>query len=303
MIRTLHSSQHHLGWNRGNAPALHIAPGEELELQLLDASGNRIARGDGAEAVTRLEAENANPLTGPVFVEGAEAGDVLAVDILDFTHGGWGWTAIIPGFGLLADDFPAPFLHISEYDDKELRFTPDIRLPVRPFAGTIGVCPDSAQTLSAIPPHQCGGNMDFRDLAAGSRLYLPVQVEGALFSAGDGHAVQGDGEVCGTAVETRLGLRARFELLKGGKLPAPKAECSTADGGGKQLVTLGIGPDLQAAAADALRFMIDELGRDYGLDPELAYCLCSCAAGLRIAQLVNAPHWTVACSLPLSCFR
>ncbi|MEX2366704.1 MAG: acetamidase/formamidase family protein [Pseudohongiellaceae bacterium] len=301
MLKTIHS--HHLGWNSTQAPQIEIAPGDSLELKLQDASGNRVDKDADAGIIASLKPENANPLTGPVWIDGAEPGDTLVVDILDFAHSDFGWTALIPGFGLLAKQFVRPFLHISEYDAGHIRFTPDIILPTRPFAGTIGVCPSGQETLGAIPPHQCGGNMDFKSLTAGSRLYFPVQVPGALFSAGDGHAAQGDGEVCGTAVETQLSMGVTFSLLKNMSLPAPKAEIQVSRYADDHLVTTGIAPDLMQASQEAVSYMIDELVRRYGLSAELAYCLCSCAADLRIAELVNAPNWTVACCLPLSIFR
>ena len=252
MFNTIHSHQHHLGWNTENTPALEVTPGQAVEFSLLDASGNRISPQDDASIIETLAPENANPLTGPVYIEDAEPGDTLMVEILGFSHSDWGWTAIIPGFGLLADQFTEPYLHISEYDSSKIRFTSDIALPPRPFAGTIGVCPDMEGTQSAIPPHRCGGNMDNRDLVAGATLFLPVDVPGALFSVGDGHAAQGDGEVCGTAVETRLGIQVKFSLLKGRTIKAPRARVPGRGDSGARLVTMGIGADLMAAARDAL---------------------------------------------------
>jgi acetamidase/formamidase len=137
---------------------------------------------------------------------------------------------------------------------------------------------------------------------AGAKLFFPVDVPGALFSVGDGHAAQGDGEVCGTAVETRLGIQVKFSLLKGQTINAPKARVPGRGEPGPSLMTMGISADLMTAARDAVQFMIDELGRNYGISPEIAYCLVSCAGNLQIAELVNAPNWTVACSLPESCF-
>ena len=303
MIKTIHSHHHHLGWNAANTPALTVAPGDSVELELMDASGNRIKRSDDACVIASLAAENANPLTGPVYVDGAEPGDTLVVEIEEFSHSDWGWTAIIPGFGLLDQEFTEPLLHISEYDDRQIRFTGDITLPTRPFAGTIGVSPDTRETLSAIPPHHHGGNMDFCGFVAGTTMYFPVAVEGALFSVGYGHAAQGDGEVCGTAIETCLGIRVKLSLLKNRSLPTPAARIPGMPDTGEALVTTGIGPDLMAAARDAVKYMIDQLGHEYGMPPELAYCLVSCTGNLHIAEVVNAPHWTVVCVLPEACFN
>jgi acetamidase/formamidase len=308
-IKTLHSHRHHLGWDHTYPPVLTIAPGEKLELELLDASGNRIQPTDNYAAVLSLAPENANPLTGPIYVEGAEAGDTLVIDILDFGLSGWGWTALIPGFGLLEADFPQPFLHLSTYDETTVRFTDSVRLPTRPFAGTIGVAPAQSGCHSAIPPRTCGGNMDIKNLVRGAQLLLPVEVPGALLSVGDGHAAQGDGEVCGTAIETRLNIQIRVSAIKAAQqtIPQPMAFISAQGNveanAGRSIMTIGIGPDLFTAAQDAVRFMIDQLRGCYGLEPELAYCLCSVAGDLRVSQLVNAPNWTVAFSVSEAVFQ
>jgi acetamidase/formamidase len=304
-MRSIHD--HHFGWDNGLAPVLRVAPGDRVEFAVLDASGGRIRRESTTEDVLTLDAEHANPVTGPVYVEGAEPGDTLVVDLLDFDLSGWGWTAVIPGFGLLADDFTEPFLHISEHDAQRVAFTPEVMLPTRPFTGTIGVAPAEPGRHGAIPPRSMGGNMDIADITHGARLYLPVQVPGALFSVGDTHAAQGDGEVCGTAVETPTRVRLGFDLRKGEHLPYPRIDlpgerARPADPAGYRITT-GIGPDLMAAAQDAIRGMIDLLGKDYRLDPELAYCLCSVAVDLRLSELVNIPNWTVSAYLPRSIFR
>ncbi|NJN46623.1 MAG: acetamidase/formamidase family protein [Candidatus Competibacteraceae bacterium] len=288
-----------MGWDHSYPPALTVAPGEKLELELLDASGNRIQPTDNHAAVLNLAPENANPLTGPIYVEDAEAGDTLVIDILDFGLSDWGWTALIPEFGLLQADFPDPFLHLSSYDETVVRFTDNVRLPTRPFAGTIGVAPAQPGCHSAIPPSNCGGNMDIKNLVRGTQLLLPVEVPGALLSVGDGHAAQGDGEVCGTAIETRLSIQIRVSVIKTVQQTIPQPMAFIPSGGyaevsgGRSLMTTGIGSDLFTAAQDAVRFMIDLLGRRYGLEPELAYCLCGVAGDLRISQLVNVPNWTV----------
>lgn len=303
-LRTIHRHQHHLGWDNGNAPLLRVAPGERIALELMDASRGLMTPAATAATVGELDIGNANPLTGPVHIEGAQPGDTLVVHIHDYAITPWGWTAIIPGFGLLADDFTAPFMHISTYDDRYVEFLPGVRLPTRPFAGTIGLAPAAPGNHSAIPPLACGGNMDVRSLVAGATLYLPVEVAGALFSAGDGHAAQGDGELCGTAIETTLGIELSFDLIKGERAPFPRFEApATAwPAHGARLVTTGIGPDLFAAARDSARYLIDCLCREHGLNPEQAYCLLSVAANLRLAEVVNAPQWTVACEIPLDIF-
>ncbi len=154
-----------------------------------------------------MDPDGVNPVTGPVFVDGAEPGDALKVTIGDFGPSGFGWTAIIPGFGLLADQFTEPRLHLWSYDPtgrEPMLFGRYARVPLKPFAGTVGVAPAEPGHHSVIPPRPVGGNMDVRDLTAGAVLYLPVEVPGALFSIGDTHAAQGDGEVCGTAIESAM---------------------------------------------------------------------------------------------------
>ena len=163
-------------------------------------------------------------MTGPVFIDGAKPGDALKVTIEGFEPSGWGWTANIPGFGLLADQFPEPALHIWRYDPATMApamYGPGGRVPLKPFTGTIGVAPAEPGLHSIVPPRRVGGNMDIRDLAAGAELYLPVEVEGALFSVGDTHAAQGDGEVCGTAIESPMTVALTFELVKGASLRFP----------------------------------------------------------------------------------
>lgn len=301
---TIHRHQHHLGWDNALAPVLTVAPGERVELELLDASRGLFTADATAATLGELQLEHANPLTGPIRIDGAEPGDTLVVTIHDYALSDWGWTAIIPGFGLLAEDFTAPLMHISGYDAEAVEFLPGLRLPTRPFAGTIGVAPAAPGNHSAIPPLATGGNMDVRSLVAGSTLYLPVEVAGALFSAGDGHAAQGDGELCGTAIETTLAIEVSFDLVKDERSPFPRfiAPASAYPVNGRRLVTTGIGPDLFRAAQDAARYLIDRLTADHGLSAEMAYCLLSVAANLRIAEIVNQPQWTVACEIPLELF-
>lgn len=306
MYKTLHQQHHHFGWDNSLAPALWLAPGEEVEFEVVDASGGQLTAGSSAEDGARLDFTRVNPVTGPVYLEGAEPGDAVVVEILDFAESGWGWTALIPGFGLLAEDFPTPALHISRYDARAVEFLPGVRLPTRPFPGTIGLALATPGTHSVVPPREAGGNMDIRDLTRGSRLYLPVQVLGALFSVGDTHAAQGDGEVCGTAIESPMRLRLRLGLWKGAGLKRPEFELpgsSTAPLDAKgYYVTTGIAPDLLQAAKDAVRGMIEHLERTYRLEPPLAYMLCSVAVDLRISEVVDAPNWLVSAYLPRAIF-
>ncbi|WP_293912172.1 acetamidase/formamidase family protein [Deinococcus sp.] len=303
-IHTIH--HHHFGWDNSLTPQLHAAPGDTLEFAIQDASGGQLTEHSTAADVPKFDFSLTNPVNGPVYIDGAEAGDVLSVEILDFQESYWGWTGLIPGFGLLAADFPDPWLHISRYDRASVQFTPEITLPTRPFSGTIGLAPAEKGPHSVVPPRRVGGNLDIRDLTRGAVLYLPVEVPGALFSVGDTHACQGDGEVCGTAVETAMNVQLRFGLLKGAKYSAPRFEVPAS--GMAQVdregyyATTGVGPDLFAAAQDAVRAMIDHLGRAYRLGPELAYALCSVAVDLKISEIVDAPNWVVSAYLPRGIF-
>jgi acetamidase/formamidase len=295
-------------WDNALDPALEIEPGETVELHVRDASDEQIGRNAGAEDVAKLDFSHVNPVSGPVYVKGARPGDVLAVELLEFRPPQWGWTAIIPGFGLLADEYPEPWLRISEVDAESatVRFADGIALPYCPFPGTIGVAPDEPGEHSIVPPSRFGGNMDTKHLRAGATLFLPVGVEGALFSLGDTHAAQGDGEVCGTAIEAAMDVVVRLSVRRDLVLAAPQYEipagalAKTEES--SYHVCTGVGPDLMEAARDAVRATITYVGERYGLDREEAYALASVAADLRIHEVVDAPNWVVGSFVPESIF-
>ena len=300
---TIH--RHHFGWDRSFAPVAHIAPGESLEFDAPDSSGGQLCATSTVEAVGRLDFSKVNPVAGPVFVDGAEPGDVLKVTLLSFAPSGWGWTANIPGFGLLADEFKEPALHLWRYDPKTLApamFGRWGKVPLKPFTGTIGVAPAEPGLHSIVPPRRVGGNMDVRDIALGTELFLPVEVAGALFSVGDTHAAQGDGEVCGTAIESPMRVALQFDLLKRQPLAYPRFRTQGPvtrhlDALGYE-VTTGIGPDLMHAARDSVKSMIDLLSRERRMPAIDAYLLCSVCGDLRISEIVDIPNWTVSFYLP-----
>jgi acetamidase/formamidase len=303
---TLHAERHHFHWDNALPAALEIEPGESVELEIRDASDGQIQRNSTAADLGRLDFSRVNPVTGPIVVQGAEPGDALVVEILDLELGSWGWTGIIPGFGLLASDFPNPYLMLSSYGAAGVEFLPGVRVPTRPFIGTIGLAPAEPGQHSVIPPRRVGGNLDCRDMARGTRAYFPVEVTGAKLSVGDTHAAQGDGEVCGTAIETALRVRLRIGLEKRMALRAPRLDVPAPAPGAEargHFVTLGVGPDLMAAARDAVREMIDHLMREYRLTPEQSYCLCSVAVHLRLSEVVDAPNWVVSAYLPKALFQ
>jgi acetamidase/formamidase len=181
-------------------------------------------------------------------------------------------------------------------------FSPKGRVPLRPFAGTIGVAPAEPGLHSIVPPRRVGGNLDIRDVAEGVTLYLPVEVEGALFSIGDTHAAQGDGEICGTAIESQMNVEATFDLVKGANLKSPRFTTPGPvtrhlDSAGYE-VTTGIGPDLMTGAQEAVMRMIDLLGAEHGLSAVDAYMLASVCGDLRISEIVDMPNWVISFYFP-----
>lgn len=302
---TIHKHNHHLGWDNTIEPVLTVAPGETIALETIDASGGQLNAASTLDDLKALDFEKVNPVTGPVFVEGAEPGDAVAITFLDFHASGWGWTANIPGFGLLADDFPDPALHIWKYDtglQEPAAFAPVGQVPLKPFVGTIGLAPAEAGQHSVVPPRRVGGNMDIRDNCKGTTLYLPVEVAGALLSLGDTHAAQGDGEVCGTAIESPMEVEIKVDLIKDANYPFPRFETDGPvtrhfDQDGYR-VTTGIGPDLMEAARQAVLQMIDWICANTKMSAVDAYMLCSVSGDLRISEIVDMPNWVVSCYLP-----
>lgn len=307
---TIHQHQCHFGWNKDNPPVARIAPGETVEFNPVDSSGGQLTVKSTVADIPGLDFGKVNPVAGPVYVEGAEPGDAIKVTLLHFAPSGWGWTANIPGFGLLADQFKDPALHIWKYDAQTLEpamFGPGGRVPLKPFCGTIGLAPAEAGLHSIVPPRRMGGNMDIRDMSSGTELYLPVEVAGGLFSVGDTHATQGDGEVCGTAIESPCSLAAKFELIKNANLTFPRF--TTPGPVSRHLdlkgyeVTTGIGPDLMTGAKAAVSGMIDLLSARYKLNSVDAYMLCSVCGDLRISEIVDMPNWVVSFYFPRVVFE
>jgi acetamidase/formamidase len=310
---SLHQLTHdsaHFGWDNSIDPVLEVESAEEVELEVRDASGGQLNQDSDTAAVAALDFSRVNPVTGPVFVKGARPGDTLAIDILELRPRSWGWTAIIPGFGLLSDEFPDPWLRISEVDAAAglVRFGGGIVLPYDPFPGTIGVAPDEPGMHSIVPPRKWGGNMDIRHLRPGTTLFLPVGVEGALFSVGDTHAAMGDGEVCGTAVEAPMDITVRLAVRRDMWVEAPQylvpAEAAPPPRARHRAchVCTGVGPDLWEATRDAARAVIEHMVEHRGCERQEAYAIASVAADLRIHEVVDAPNWVVGAFLPLDIF-
>jgi acetamidase/formamidase len=304
---TIH--QNHFGWDNSLRAVVRIAPGETLEFEVSDSSANQISPASSVADVGRLDFSRINPVSGPVFIEGARPGDILKVTLLSFEPSGWGWTANIPGFGLLADEFKEPALHLWKYDAKTLApamFGRWGQVPLKPFTGTIGLAPAEPGKHSIVPPRRVGGNMDVRDIAQGTELFLPIEVAGALFSVGDTHAAQGDGEVCGTAIESPMRVALKFDLIEQTPLAFPRFR--TPGPVSRHLdekgydTTTGIGPDLMQAARAAVRGMVDLLTFRHGMPAVEAYMLCSVCGDLRISEIVDLPNWTVSFYFPRAIF-
>jgi acetamidase/formamidase len=298
--------QVHYLWDEGNEPTLRVASGDELTVRTREVSDGQITPESKADVLGSLDMSRLYPLVGPIYVEDAAPGDTLKVEILSIETRGWGWTAILPGLGLLPDDFPDPYLRIFDLTGDTTPLDDVARIPVEPFFGTMGVCPAGASAQPVMPPGSFGGNMDTRQLVQGSTLYLPVQVEGALFSCGDAHGAQGDGEVCVTGIEAPMAGSFRLTVEKGRSIPAPQWSAPgpltrRVDAGGFYATT-GVGPDLFVASQDALRAMIAHLTATRSLSPEDAYVLASLCVDLKISEIVDAGQYIVSAVLPLAVF-
>jgi formamidase len=331
----------HNRWHPDLSPISEVAPGEDIRLETEEGLAGQLTRESTHADVANLHLGLGHPLTGPVFVKGAEPGQVLEVEFLSYESADFGTTAVIPGFGYLADIFPEPYLVKWEIAGGVARSDelPGVAIPEELFAGVVGVAPsrermeafrrreeelaargqpvadpypeaavppEAADGIRTIPPRETGGNMDVRQLVAGSRLWLPVDVPGALFSIGDLHFAQGDGEVCGTAIEVAGAATVRFALHDGPAPGTPRYE-TPARNDPPRFATTGIpldaGMDLNVAARAALLEMIDHLEQRYGFERPAAYALTSVAVDLRISEVVDVPYPLVSALLRLDVFE
>jgi formamidase len=348
----------HNRWHPDIAPIVWCDPGEEVILETRDAFDGQMGPNISLEEVAATNLDRLHPLTGPVFVNGAEPGDLLDIEILDIEADGYGYTAQVPGFGFLRDQFPGPFKVSWDLADGWATSAdlPGVRIPGAPFMGTIGLSPGhdllaattareqalldrggfvlppnaasavpsdpriAAHGLRTTPPREQGGNMDIKQLSKGAHLLIPVDTQGALFSAGDAHFAQGDCETCGTAIEMNATLHVRFQLRKGEaaqkgiryprftrqdySLPpefaAPKRFTATT---GISVTRDGVdrSEDISLAARNALLNMIDCLG-ERGWTPQQSYAICSVAVDLKISQVVDIPNMLVSAFLPEDIF-
>jgi acetamidase/formamidase len=296
----------HQVWDNSIPPRLEIDPGDTVVINCRDA-GNGFFTWDSKAADVMNRVAKGHPLSGPIWVRGAKPGDVLQVEVLDLVPGELGFTQFRPGRGLLADDFAEPYLKLWDLRNGEYgEFKPGIRVPLEPFLGVMGVALDEPGEFVTAPPRKNGGNFDVKQVTAGSTLYLPVWVEGALFSCGDGHAAQGDGEVCITAIETSMTATLRFNLRRDFSLEDPEfitgGPITPKTNTAPYYATMGIAPDLMEATKKAVRKALSYLEREHGLTREEAYVLASVAVDLKVSEVVDAPNWVVSAFVPLSIF-
>jgi len=286
----------HSVWDRSIPPRLHIESGDEVAYECIDASGGQVCPGMTVEEYLAIDRTRIHALTGPVWIEGAEPGDVLEIDVLSTRHADWGWSSVIEGLGFLKERFRDPYLFHWLLDGESTASLAPAVIPLRPFLGVMGVARPEDGKFRTRPPGPFGGNLDVRELCAGSRLYVPIYNPGGLFSCGDGHAAQGDGEVCINGIECPLDVTLRFRLHKHHALSGPLIESSEAaapDSPANSWVVIETGTDLADTARAATSRMIDLLISRWGFSPVHAYILCSVALKLRLSQVVNEPVYTV----------
>ncbi|MGH2916421.1 MAG: acetamidase/formamidase family protein [Solirubrobacteraceae bacterium] len=293
----------HHQWDSALEPALTIASGDTVHYELLMAAHGQLHEGDTFEQA-RFDFDTLYSLSGPLYVEGARPGDTLRIEVLELTAGDWGWCVIMPGQGTLPDRFEEPHLRTFDLRDGETaELVPGVTLPFAPFLGTMGNHPGEPATASVFPPHRGGGNIDARHLTAGCTLWLPVWCEGALFSCGDPHAMQGDGEVCVAALECDMRASLRFTVehrsIGAPQFRTPGPLTARVEGSGHHGV-MGIAPDMFEATRLAVGAMIDWLAGEHSLAPADAYMLCSLAGDLKLLEVVDAGVFNVGLTLPRS---
>jgi acetamidase/formamidase len=299
----------HRAWDNSLDPVLTVESGEVVRFECRDAVDRQLDVESTAADFANVSFDPVHPLTGPVAVEGAEPGDVLEVELLDLQHKGWGYTGYLPGemgLGLLPEDFPDADVHIWDLEGDVGHFVKGIEVPLDPFPGVIGLAPGTDGEHDTLPPYDTGGNMDVKHMTAGSTVYLPVEVDGGLFSTADCHAAQGDGEVCVTGVEAPMFVTARLSVRTDMDIEQPQLHTSgpfTPTGRDEPMyATTGIADDLLEATKKATRHMIDHLEAERDLTRGEAYILCSAAMDLKVSEVVDAPNWTVTAYVPDSIF-
>ncbi|MDN5201324.1 acetamidase/formamidase family protein [Fulvivirgaceae bacterium BMA10] len=291
----LSADQTHNKFSSTIEPVIKVNSGAVVEAYTKEATDGQLNAESGIDDLNKLSFEPIHPLTGPVYVEEAQPGDILAVTLHDIEIGDWGWTAIVPGFGFLADEFTEPYLKTFQINqgDQTVAFSDKIKIPLNPFPGVMGVAPTTDSLLSTIPPRANGGNMDNPYMIAGTTVYFPVFVKGALFSIGDTHAAQGMGEVCGTAIEAPMRIVYEINVIKGDRsITEPEYEDDD------YYAVTAFAPTLDEAAKKATRYMVNYLVEVHGMQRNDAYVLCSLTGDLKIAEVVDVPNVLVAMHMP-----
>ncbi len=290
----------HSRWNRNLPPRIRIAPGDVVCMECADSSGSQVHPGMSVEEFLKIDRGHIHALTGPIFIESAEPGDVLQIDVLEVAHKDWGWSSVINGLGFLKERFTQPFLFHWLLDGGVSKSLAPAIVPLRPFCGVMGVAMAKDGEFRTRPPGAFGGNMDVRELSTGATLYLPVLNSGALFSAGDAHAAQGDGEVCINGIECPAEATLRFTLHKNRSLAGPIVESAVNIGKentAESWIVIESASDAIVAGRAATSRMIDLLASHWGFSEVHAYLLCSVAMNLHLSQVVNEPMYTVSAAI------
>ena len=293
-------------WDNSVEPRLEIDSGDTVVFECPEPCG-QVTPDWTDEELANIDFLLIHALIGSVYVKCAKPGNALQIEVLDFKHKGWGWSGHLIGFGLLAEDFDYAYIHHWKLDGDTCVFgINNIQLPFEPFCGTMGVAPKEVGRIDTIPPRFNGGNIDICDLGPGATVWLPVFVDGALFACGDCHSAQGNGELCGTGIESPMTATLKLSVRKDLSLqelqfhtPSPLGKT---DSKGYH-VTTAHGPDLLENAKNAARYMIEWLVDQHGLSPSQAYVLCSTAADLKISEIVDAPNFIVSAFMPLGIFK
>jgi len=291
VIRT---DQTHNKFSRAIPYAIKVPSDSVIEAYTHEATGGQFSIDSTVDDFESVDMDRVHTLTGPIYVEGADVGDTLAVELLELEPGDWGWTGMSPHFGFLGDENQETAFKTYKLDKKAnlVHFADGISIPMKPFAGVMGVAPDTDEMLVTFPPRANGGNMDDPNIRKGTTAYFPVFVAGALFSIGDTHAVQGMGEVVGTAVEAPMRILFRVSVIKSRSIEEPQYETDD------YYATTGFGTTIDEAALKATRYMIKHIVETYGLSWGEAYMLCSLIGDLKIAEVVDLPHVLVTMHIP-----
>lgn len=293
----------HKTWNRNEKPVIFIEPGDEVTITAPDASNGEITRQSTTADVASIDYRRLDPLAGPIYVEGAKPGDALEIEVLNLKILSWGWNAVLPDFGLLSDEIKDVYLKVWELDRDHIEMPNGAKFKLRPMIGCIGVAPGEDGDYASITPTNAAGNIDIRYLGVGAKLYVPVFNDGALLSAADGHAIQGDGEINGTAIECPMEMTFRVNVIKNAGLEAPElltGDTFAAEEGYR--IFTGIGPDLMKGTREAVKRAIPALARAQNVSALEAYAMLGLVGELRIHEIVDIPNWVVGCMLPRRLF-